>query len=242
MKIFSFCLAAMMLPVSAASWAHDDSSEPSRRSVSVSGQGEVAVKPDRARVSLGVDAVSLELKAAESEVNKISRAFLVEAKALGIADADISTSGVGINPEYAWIEQTHTQKLTGYRASRQIEVLMRDLDKLGDLILRATKAGVNRVSPPQLESSRAKELTNQALVKAAEDARAKAKLLAETLGAKLGPVYRVNTAEVSQPPPIPFKVMAMRAESADGNAEMGINTGDIRYNATLSAEFDLLPP
>jgi len=242
MKTLSICLAAMVLPISALSWAHDDAHEISRRSVSVSGQGEVTVKPDRARVSLGVDAVSLELKAAESEVNKVSRAFLTETKALGIADADVSTSGVGINPEYAWIEQTHTQKLTGYRASRQIEVLVRDLDKLGDLILRATKAGVNRVSPPQLESSRAKDLTNQALVKAAEDARTKARLLAETLGAKLGPIYRLNAADVSSPPPMPFKAMAMRAEAADGNAEMGINTGDIRYNATLSAEFDLLTP
>jgi hypothetical protein len=239
-KIFAAPLALMLL-VPLAGWAHDEAGQ-NRRMVSVSGQGEISVKPDRARVSMGIEAFNAELKAAEGEVNKVARAFLAETKSLGIAEADLSTTGVTINPEYAWIEQTRTQKLTGYRASRQIEVLARDLDRLGDLILRATKAGVNRVSPPQLESSRAKDLTNQALVKAAEDARAKAKLLAETLGAKLGAIFRVSAMDAAPQPPVMYKVMAMRAEAADGNTEMGINTGEIRYNANVSADFELLAP
>lgn len=225
---------------SAAAWAQDESASSNRRGVLVSGQGEVSAKPDRARVTMGVDAFSIDLKTAEGEANKTARTFLVQARALGIADADISTTAVNINPEYAWIEQTHTQKLTGYRAQRQIEVVLRDLDKLGDLLLRSTAAGISRVSPTQLESSRAAELGNQALAKAAADAREKAGLLAEALGAKLGPVYRINAASTEQrPQPVMLRAMAVRAGEPDGNSEMGISAGDIKISANLTAEFEL---
>lgn len=217
---------------------------PDPRRVATTGQGEVSVAPDRARVSVGVDVSNAELKAAESEANRVARAFLAEAKALGIADKDIATAAVTIHPEYVWIEQERRQRLTGYRASREMQVFVRDLNKVGELLLRATKAGANRVSPPQLETSRAKELTQEALVKAAEDARARAKLLAETLGARLGPVHRINAADAAPPPPMPMKVMAMRAEAADagGNAEMGFAAGEIRIEASVHAEFDLIAP
>jgi len=109
-------------------------------------------------------------------------------------------------------------------------------------VLRATKAGANQVNPPLLESSKAKELEQQALVKAAEHARGKARLLAETLGAKLGPVRSISADDAGPPPPMPMKAMALRAEAADsGNQEMGVALGEIRYRATVSAEFDLIP-
>ena len=70
--------------------------------MSVSGEGEVAVKPDRARLNLGVDQLSPDVKAAESEVNKVVRAYLVEAKTLGAKDEQIQTTGVSIQPDSCW--------------------------------------------------------------------------------------------------------------------------------------------
>lgn len=235
---FLILITALLAAGAAAAHAHEN---PDARRVAVTGRGDVSVAPDRALVSVGVEVSNAELKTAEAEANRVARAFLSEAKALGIADKDISSAAVNIYPEYVWIEQERRQKLTGYRASREMVVMLRDLNKVGELLLRATKAGANRVSPPQLESSKAKELTQQALVKAAEDARAKAKLLAETLGAKLGPVFRINAADAPVPPPMPMKAMAMRSEAADGNAEMGFSAGEIRVEASVTAEFDLLP-
>ena len=236
--VAAFALGALAFTAALAAQAD----APPRRTVSVSGEGEVSVKPDRARLLLGVDQLSPEVKTAEAQVNKIVRAYLTEAKNLGAKDEQISTTGVSIQPEYIWDEKERQQRLTGYRVRREIAVLITDLDKLGDFILRATKVGVNQVNPPQLESSKSKDIENQALVKAAEDARARARLLAETLGAKLGPVRSVSSQNAGPPPPIMMKSMAMRSESADGSAEMGISLGEIRYRATASAEFDLLTP
>jgi uncharacterized protein YggE len=152
------------------------------RIVSVDGEADVAASPDRATLSMSVEKLDPDLKKAEGEVNRIVRAYLAEAKALGAKDEQISTTGASVNPEYDWSKQE--RRFTGYRVARQIEVRVDALDKLGDFILRATAAGVNQVNPPMLDSSRRKELEREALAKAAQDAREKAKVLADTLGTR----------------------------------------------------------
>lgn len=234
-------LAAVLLLLPFAALAGHGHGVPPR-SVSVSGQAEVAALPDRARLTLAVDRLAPEVKPAEADVNRVVRAYLDATKALGIEDKNLATTGVSIQPEYVWDEKSRQQKLVGYRVRRDIALLVTNLDKLGDFLLAATKAGVNQVNPPMLESSKAKELERQALAKAAEDAKAKALVLADTLGAKLGPVRRVSSNDGGGQPPMP-RVMAMASmeKSFDsGNQQMGFSFGEIRYSATVSADFDLM--
>lgn len=226
------------LTLSAAVAAHD---APPPRTVSVTGAGEIAARPDRARLSVGVEKLDPDLKKAEGEVNRVVRDYLKEAKALGAKDDQLSATGVNVSAEYVWPEGGRERKFTGYRVTRQIDVRVDNLDRLGDFILRATQAGVNQVNAPVLESSRAAELERQALARAADNARAKARQLTETLGVKLGVVARIVESGVA-PPPMPFEMKAMRATAQDGSAEMGLALGEIRYRATVTAEFDLLPP
>jgi uncharacterized protein YggE len=136
------CLATVLLLPLAAS-AQTPAEMP--RQVSVSGEGEVAVRPDRARLRIGVTHVNADLRTAEAQVNGVVRAYLTEAKALGARDEQISTTGIAIQPEYQWEEKDRVNRLVGYRVSRDIEVTVDNLDKLGDYVLRATKAGVNQV-------------------------------------------------------------------------------------------------
>jgi len=213
------------------------------RLVAVTGSGEVMVKPDRARLSLAAESLNADVKVAEASVNSVVRAYLVAARTLGTKDEQISTAGVSLSPEYVWDEKARRQELVGYRARREINVVIADLDKLGDYILRATEVGVTHVSSPQLESSRSASLTELAMVNAAIDARAKAKLLADTLGMKLGAVRSLRVNDYA-PPPVPMKAMAMRAEAAgdSGNQEMGLAAGEIKYTSSVSVEFDLLVP
>lgn len=236
--VLVFALGALGAATAAA---HDAVAPP--RTVAVGGEGEVTAKPDRARVTMGVTQLGADVKATEADVSKVVRACVAELRALGARDEQLSTSGVSIQPEYVWDEKDRRQRLVGYRVSREITVVVTDLEKLGDVLLRATKSGVNQVQPPLLESSKAKELEQQALVKAAEDARAKARLLAETLGAKLGAVRSIAADDTGpMPPPMPLRGKAMQMEAADsGGTEMGLVTGEIRVRAAVSAEFDLVP-
>ena len=236
-------LALPLLLAATMSFAGHDHEAP-RRSVNVSGQGEISVTPDRARLSVAVDQFAQEPKPAELAVNKIVKAYLAEVKALGIADKHLSTAGVSLQPEYVWDEKLRQNRITGYRARRDIQIYVEDLTKVGDLILSATKVGVNNVSPPQLESSLGRELSRKALVAATEDARAKAKLLADTLGVKLGAVRSISANDGGYPQPVMVKAMAMRDSMApeSGNSQMGFEAGEIKVTANVQADFDLLTP
>lgn len=208
--------------------------------IAVGGHGEVTTLPDRARVALAVDALNSEVKAAEAEVNTVVRRALEEFRTLGLKAEDIATSGTSLQPEYVWDEKARRQVLTGYRARRELQIAVRDLEQLGDVLLRATRAGVNQVKPPALESSRADAFEREALAKAAKDARAKAEVLAQALDVKLG-AARVVRESGAAPPPVLYKAMAVRAEAAfdSGNQEMGLSTGEIRIVADVQVEFDI---
>jgi uncharacterized protein YggE len=231
-------LAALLL-CSAAVQA--DAAAPDRRSVTVSGQGEVSAAPDRARLSMAVEQTDPDLKAAQARVNGIVRAYLAQARALGARDEDISTAGLSINAEYDY-SSNKGRKFLGYHVTRGIGVVVRDLDKIGDYLQHATDAGINNISNPQLESSKADELQRQALAKAALDAQAKAKALADTLGVKLGTVHTLNaSAEAIRPPGPQPRMLAMAATAPSGNEDMGFAAGEVKYSSTLTAEFDLVP-
>ncbi|HZR34056.1 MAG TPA: SIMPL domain-containing protein [Nevskia sp.] len=231
-------LAALLL-CSAAAQA--DAAAPDRRAVTVSGQGEVSAAPDRARLSMAVEITDPDLKAAQAKVNGIVRAYLAQARALGARDEDVSTAGLSINAEYDY-SNGKGRKFLGYHVTRGIGVVVRDLDKIGDYLQRATDAGINNISNPQLESSKADELQRQALAKAALDAQAKARALADTLGVKLGTVHTINaSSEAIRPPGPQPRVLAMAAAAPGGNEEMGFAAGEVKYSSTLTAEFDLLP-
>jgi len=233
-------LVATSLPASADTL-------PDRRSVNVSGRGEVATTPDRARISMQVETTKLDLRAAQDQVSRIVRDYLAQVKALGIAEADISTAGLSIQPQYDYSAPKGGRKFLGYQLTRGIEIVVRDLDKIGDVLLKATNAGINNVSDPQLESSKAEALTRDALAKAAEDARAKAKVLADALGVKLGAVHTLNANAEYLPPPMAqkarFTVMAAASDAAEsGNETLGFAAGQIRYSASVNADFDLIAP
>lgn len=214
-----------------------------RRSVSVDGHGEISVAPDRARLQMAAQVTLKDLNQAQTQVNATVRGYVKRAKALGARDADISTAGFTIRPQYDYSSK-NGRKFIGYQVTRQIEVTVRNLDKVGDYLLQATAAGINTVSNPILESSHADDLRLQALTAAAKDARSKARVLAQTLGAKLGPIYSVN-AGTNRPHPVPLmRAMAAPASKAglSGNEQMGFSAGEIRYSADIHADFDLLSP
>jgi uncharacterized protein YggE len=235
--------SALALCLLAVAAAQAEAPAPDRRMVTVSGQGEVSGAPDRARLGMAVEETSTDLKAAQARVNGVVRTYLTQARALGAKDEDLSTAGLSINSEYDY-SGGKGRKFVGYHVTRTITVVVRDLDKIGDYLQRATDAGINNVSNPQLESSKADDLGRQALAKAALDAQAKAKVLADALGVKLGTVRTISaSSEISRPPPGPQpRVMLMAAAAApSGKDEMGFAAGEIRYTSNINAEFDLVP-
>ena len=236
MTLRSTALAALLLAACVPLATHADERP---RSVSTTGQGEVSAQPDMARVTLGVDARRKSLAEARAEVTAAVDRLLALTRELKIDPKYVNATRLQVRPEYAWIEQGQKQVLQGYFVGRQVEVELHDLDQLGPLLERAVTAGANQVGDASLDSTRRKELERQAMTLAVQDAAANAGTLAQAAGARLGPVRTLNAS--ASPPPMPMYRMAAMAEAAAAPpAESTYAAGEMKFAATVSAEYDLV--
>lgn len=161
--------------------------------VSVTGQGKIAYQPDVAKVTLGVqiDKVAKADDALNQLNGKIAK-VVAAIKAVGIADADITTQNYSIYTQYDYINDINkgsTSVVSGYNANEQVVVKVADIvnnkDRLNKVIAEASKAGANQVLGIYFEPSNLEDLKQQARVKAMADAQTKAQTLAGAAGVKL---------------------------------------------------------
>jgi uncharacterized protein YggE len=212
--------------------------EPRPRTVTVNGTAEVSAEPDIAHVTLGVESRKPAMQDARADVAATVARVLQLTRDLKIDPKQVNATRVQVQPEYSWNEKDRKRVLLGYMVSRQIEVELKDLDKLGALLERAVDAGVNQVGDPQLDSSRRKELEREAMAKAVDDARSNAETLARAAGAKVGAVR--NLSGSGTPPPMPVYRMNVAMAEAKMAPEQSYQTGDMKFSANVSVEYDLV--
>ncbi|HEY4368451.1 MAG TPA: SIMPL domain-containing protein [Steroidobacteraceae bacterium] len=228
-------LCALILSTAASA---ADSEHP--RIVTVSGQGEIQAEPDQALVTVGVESRKPKLEDARAEVTKGVDAILKLTRDLKIDPKYVRATRINVQPEYNWENNAKERNLIGYFVSRQIEVDLRDLEKLGQLLERATDLGANQLGDPRLDSSKRRDLERQALGKAVEDARLNAEAVAKAAGARLGPARTISASSGFVQPPVPMQMKAMMARSQASDAAQTYQSGQMIFNGNVQIEYDLI--
>src|SRR5439155_22552531 len=113
--------------------------------VTVTGEATVAVAPDAAVIRLGVSSQDKTAREASEANAKQMTAVLAAIKDSGIADRDIQTSRLSLQPQYD-ANKSGNARLTGFQASNQVTVRIRDIDRLPAVVDRAIAAGANEMS------------------------------------------------------------------------------------------------
>ena len=183
-----------------------DASE-ARRTVSVSGTGQASATPDLAVVSLGVQTQAEEASEALSQNNEQMQAVIDALQEAGVAPADIQTQVIRLSPRY---EQPTPQagaqqgppELVGFMATNIVEVTVREIDGLGDLLDTAIQAGGNQIQGIRFEVEDPAELFDLAREAAWADAMHKAEQLAELSDSTLGAVLTINESSRTPGPVI----------------------------------------
>src|SRR4051812_44760269 len=196
-KTFMIALvaASLLAPLTA------QAAEPTPRRIVVLGEGEATVKPDLAVLSLSV---MREAPSAGDALNLDSKAMtevIAALKAAGIADRDLQTSGVQINPHYEYLNQpdgSQTTNLLGYQVTNTITVRVRDLSRTGEVIDKSVSLGVNQSGNITFTNEDPKATLTEARKKAVADAIDKARTLTEAAGVKLGQVVEISDLAYAQ--------------------------------------------
>ncbi len=235
--LVSLMAILMAIPAFSQSAIAADAERP--RTVAVSGQGEIQAEPDLAHVTLGVESRKPKLEEARAEVARTIDAVLKLTRDLKIDQTLVRSTRINVQPEYNWDANARERNLIGYYVSRQVEIELRDLEKLGQLLERATDLGVNQLGDPRLDSSKRRDLERQALAKAVEDARANAETVAKTAGARLGPVRTISANSGYVPPPMPMRGKVMMAMEAS-DAAQSYQSGQMTFTGNVQIEYDLI--
>jgi len=213
--------------------AHAEETDPTRQ-VTVTGQGQVALPPDTAYLSLGVDISDPDLGTAQSNAAEAMTAVIDALRASGVDDKDIQTTNYSLSVDRDYNQPS--QPITGYHVSQSISVTVRDLDATGTTLAAAIDAGANNVGGISFGLADPASAVAQARELAIADARAKAEDLARLTDSTLGPVLTIS--EGYSAPPMP--VEAVRdAEAMSGAVAPPINAGQTTVGLTVTVTYTL---
>jgi uncharacterized protein len=202
--------------------------------ITVTGEGQVQAAPDLATVSLGVTTTG-ETAAVAMEANSAALTAVMERiKAAGIEDRDVQTSNLSLNPNWQQPDASQPAKITGYVASNQLTLRVRELAKLGGILDAAIGDGANTLNGISFGLDDPEPAMNKARVDAVQKAKARAELLVGAAGVKLGRIVSMSESGGYNPGPMPMYRMAEAAADT-----VPVAAGEVGLTASVTITFEI---
>ena len=169
--------------------------------ISVSGTGRIVMTPDTADLRLGVSATARTVKEARARAASSMTAVIQALKSLGIADKDIQTAVLSLQPVYDYSSGLQPPRLSGYNLWNVVAVTIRNLDIAGDAIDDALAAGATSLDGISFRVADQASAEQQAREAAMVEAKAKAQTLAGAAGVSITGVASIteSSAPISYP-------------------------------------------
>ncbi len=203
--------------------------------ISVTGEATISVPPDLAEINGGVTTEAKTARDASAANNKAMSAVLQALKGSGIAEKDIQTSRLSLQPQSAPIKGDRgPMQIVGYRATNRVTVTVRDVTKVANAIDALVSSGANDISGISFMVSQASKLLDDARAKAIEDAHRKAEIYARAAGVTRG--APLNISEHGTPGPVPYRKMA--AAMAD---LAPVAPGEETLRVSVSVSYEIKP-
>ena len=194
--------------------ATDPATTTPEHTISVTGTGRVVLTPDTADVRLGVTSTAKTVKAARESAAAAMTAVISSLRALGIADKDIQTTTLSLQPTYNYASGTNPPAVTGFSLTNAVAVTIRDLGKLGDAIDGALGAGATSLDGVTFRVADQASAETQARQAAMAEASATAKTLADTAHVSITGVASISESVAPVPYPIQYNALAGVAKDA----------------------------
>lgn len=202
--------------------------------IRVTGEGEVALRPDVAYVTMAVETHAGTALEAQRENARRITAVVTRLLACGVPQEGIESSGFSLYPERVYDKEAGGDRVSGYRVTNQVTVTWTDLDKVGNIIDAAVGAGANQVARVTFSVADPGRAKQEALRKAAAEARTKAETLAQALGVRLGRVLSAAEETAGFDPP----VFAVRERTfGAGDASTPLFPGELTLRARVAVRF-----
>ena len=209
--------------------------QPTERTITVSGTGKVTLTPDIAYISIGVHTENASAKDAVAENNTQAQAVITSIKSFGVADKDIQTTNFSINPQ----QQTDSSgKVTGitYLVDNTVYVTIRDLTKLGDLLDSTVSSGANNINSIEFDVADKTAALSQDRQAAVADAKKQADELTKATNVVLGQVQSISYYDNTPPVTVQYSRADLVAAPA---ASVPVQAGSMQITTTVTIVYVL---
>ncbi len=224
--------------------------------ITVSGKGSVFSVPDTGSFSFSVTEDGKTVKEAQDKESTKINAIIDAVKGMGVDEKDIQTVGYNSNPTYEYSNSAcpasppssggvytpvycppGKQVLTGYEVSQTISVKIRKTDTAGDILTKVGSLGATNISGLDFVTDDIDSVQAEARDKAIQDAKAKAKVLAKSLGVSLVRIVSFNE-NGNYPGPIMYAMAAGKTVSMDASVppQVPVGQNEIVSNVTITYE------
>lgn len=194
--------------------------------------------PDLAQIGAGVHTRAPTAREAVRQNAEAMEKVIARIAALGIPREDIQTSNYNLSPNYRYNQETGEQTFTGYDVNNQVNVRLRDMERIGEVLDALVTAGANTIHGPNfmLEDDMA----------AKEEARS----LAFTNGRRMAEEYArragysgVRLLEVSETVqshgPYPQAEIMVTGARMDAAAKTPIEPGEVTTSVTMTVKYEM---
>ncbi len=203
--------------------------------LSVSAQAESRRVPDVAMISAGVVTQAADGNSAMRQNAEQMAGVMAAIKAAGIAERDIQTSGISLNPQYRYVEN-EAPRIIGYQASNTVNLKVRDIAKLGKVLDALAAQGANQINGPTFQIDQPEPLYDEARLAALKKAKDRAETYAKALDLRVRRIVSISEGGGGGFRPVPMMAMAAR-----GKAEMdtSVSPGETEVSVNLDVVFEL---
>ena len=204
--------------------------------VTVVGQGTAFGQPDQATVIVGVDTFAPTVAEATAQNQATLDRVMAALEAAGIAEEDIQTTNYSLYAEQIYGEKG-PEGIAGYRVSNQVNVKVRDISAMSDVLAAVTEAGANAIYGVNFAVADPAALEAEARAKAMEDARKRAESLAELGGVSLGNIVVIS--EVVGTPVMPMGLGGGGFAMEQAASAPGISPGQLSYQVQVQVTYGI---
>jgi uncharacterized protein len=201
-------------------------------SIVVTGTGRVAIAPDVADLRLGVAVARPTVEAARADAAATMAAILAAIDAAGVARRDVQTALLSVQPRYDYPDGK-PPTLTGYELTNVVEVTVRDLGRLAEVVDGTLRAGATSMDGLSFRVDDPIPAEREARIKAMLAARARADVLAEAADLTIQGVSDITEGAVIAPPGPRMKAERMML-AADAATPVQAGLTEISVTVTVS--------
>ncbi|MEX0652223.1 MAG: SIMPL domain-containing protein [Candidatus Paceibacterota bacterium] len=228
-------------------WKYIGSGVQPTNTISVQGEGEVFAVPDTGVFTFSVIKEGKTVEAVQAEATEVANSAIEYLKENGVEEKDIKTTGYNIYPQY---EQERIvcitypcpqgeRKLVGFELSQSTQVKIRDTEKAGELLAGVGSFDIQNISGLSFTIDDENDLKREARKDALEDAKLKAKELADDLGVKLVRVVNFNEYESGYYGRFESAVASQDGVGGDFATAPKIELGENRITSTVNITYEI---